>query len=307
MTDIVKSTFISIETTSFSGATLLGFLLNAHPQITTIGEMNGLISSENADTYRCSCGELIKTCPFWLDVTDEMVRRGQPFDVIHFDLAFAWGGPAFWCRLRTGDFRNGTLNHWRDTIFDHLPPERAKMTRLVKRNQAFVESVLAVSNKSVLVDTSKDRLRVRGLRQFSTLDVRIIHLVRDVRGVAASWLRRGRNDLSAAARQWVKWHTWIEQNFAALPADKYLFLRYEDLVSKVPEMLQQIYTFCGVDNTIEIYDYRAVDHHIIGNPMRLAQTSEIRIDERWKSILTTTQLAEINQIAGELNRNYGYH
>ena len=54
--------FVSIETSSYSGATLLAFLLGAHPQIATIGEMDGLIPRENPDEYFCSCGQLIKRC-----------------------------------------------------------------------------------------------------------------------------------------------------------------------------------------------------------------------------------------------------
>ncbi len=71
------------------------------------------------------------------------------------------------------------------------PAARRRWKALVARNEAFVESVLDVTGKEVFVDTSKDRLRVKALRNFSPFDVRAIHLIRDVRGVVASQLRRG--------------------------------------------------------------------------------------------------------------------
>ena len=42
-------------------------------------------------------------------------------------------------------------------------------------------------------------------------------------------------------------------------------------------------------------DFRSVDHHIIGNQMRLSSTSEIRLDESWKKALTPEQMAEIER------------
>jgi hypothetical protein len=40
--------------------------------------------------------------------------------------------------------------------------------------------------------------------------------------------------------------------------------------------------------------------------MRLDQTSDIRLDDRWRSNLTKEQLKEFDTVAGDLNRKYGY-
>ena len=49
-----------------------------------------------------------------------------------------------------------------------------------------------------------------------------------------------------------------------------------------------------------------IEHHIIGNRMRLSSTSEIRLDERWKEALTPEQIAVIERHVAPLNRRYGY-
>jgi DNA polymerase-3 subunit alpha len=53
-------------------------------------------------------------------------------------------------------------------------------------------------------------------------------------------------------------------------------------------------------------DFRAVEQHVIGNGMRLDSTSRIELDARWKSVLTSQQLAVFDQISGDRNRRYGY-
>jgi hypothetical protein len=40
--------------------------------------------------------------------------------------------------------------------------------------------------------------------------------------------------------------------------------------------------------------------------MRLDRDSEIKLDERWKTALTASELAIFERTAGSLNRNLGY-
>lgn len=300
--------FVSVETVAYSGATLLAFLLGTHPQIATIGEMDGLIPAEDPDKYLCSCGQRIKTCDFWRSVTMSMQDRGFEFDVAHFDMGFPVGGSRFVQYLREGSSRVLALDSIRDAIFYMWPGEKRRLRALVARNEAFVEAVLEVTGKDVFVDTSKNTLRLKSLGKLSSLDVRAIHLVRDVRGVVASHLRRDK-EISAGqvAARWVKSNTKIRTGLSVLPEGATVLVRYEDLCQDTQGALEKLYRFCGVDPDIEIEDFRTISHHIVGNPMRLGNRSEIKLDERWKSMLTEDQIREIDRIAGSLNRRYGYY
>ena len=172
----------------------------------------------------------IRACAFWQDVGSQMQARGFAFDVADFGTEFALGGPRPIQILRRGSFRNNTLDAIRDAAFMALPGERRHMRALVARNVAFVESVLAVTGKRVFVDTSKDRLRLGALRRLSGQDVRAIHLVRDVRGVVASRLRRGTPvDAREAARQWARMHQRLHVSLKALPEDRRLTIAQETL------------------------------------------------------------------------------
>ena len=84
-------------------------------------------------------------------------------------------------------------------------------------------------------------------------------------------------------------------------------VRYEDLCQDLSGTLECLYRFCEVDPDVNVADYWTVSHHIVGNPMRLVNLSEIRCDERWRQVLTAAQQHHIDQAVGFLNRQYGYH
>src|SRR5687767_15395896 len=68
-----------IASPSFSGSTLLTFLLNAHADIATIGELKW--GDIDLQTYHCSCGSLLRECRFWQAVESQMKEPGLPFDL----------------------------------------------------------------------------------------------------------------------------------------------------------------------------------------------------------------------------------
>jgi hypothetical protein len=269
--------------------------------------MNGLIPGVDPNEYLCSCGPKIKECEFWQAVAAAMRDRGFEFDVAHFDTKFVLGGSRLIQCLRVGSFRNSTLDSVRDVIFLTWPDEIRQLNQLIARNKAFIEVVLELTGKDVFVDTSKDRLRVKYLHRLSTFDVRAIHLVRDVRGAIASRLRRGEEvSVRKAARQWVSLNKKIQRLLKTLPEEKRIMIRYEDLCLDTQDTLERLYRFCEVGPGVVVTDFRSAAHHVVGNEMRLSNVSEIKLDERWKRMLTEEQLGEIDRVAGALSRQYGY-
>lgn len=302
-----RRSFVAIETSSYSGATLLAFLLSAHPEIVSIGEMNGVIPTEDIETYMCSCGKRIRVCEFWQTVRCAMEQRGFTFDVAHFDTEFVMGGPHLAQKLRAGSFRSAKVDALRDHFFLTLPGARTRLKRQIARNIAFIDAVLEVTNKRVFVDTSKNHLRAKHLAKYGALDVRAIHLVRDPRGVFASRLRRSANlDARDAARQWVRLHERLERMFNTLPTMQVTRVRYEDVCRAPKEVLAQLCEFCGVEGDLHSSDLRGLQHHIVGNPMRLTNYAEIQFDESWRTRLTRAQMDQIMRVAGGLAARCGY-
>jgi hypothetical protein len=86
----------------------------------------------------------------------------------------------------------------------------------------------------------------------------------------------------------------------------WLEVRYEDLCTDPDGTLRRICEFLDLDPGRAVQEFRSAEHHVVGNGMRLDSTSEIQLDDRWRSILTAEQLAVFDEIAGEMNQRYGY-
>lgn len=299
--------FISLETSAFSGATLLAILLGSHPDMTTVGEMRGLIDRANPDTYLCSCGKRIVECEFWEAVTRGMHQRGYQFDVTSFDTKFLYRGPRLWYDLKHGSSRNYLLDLIRDKIVFSLPSEKRSLKKYVERNAAFVESVLEVTGNNIFVDSSKSKMLLRTFPKYTDYDVRAIHLIRRAEGVVASQLRRSPDTIaSVEAQSWVKRHRRIELSLRFLPQSKSTHVRYEDVCADTDRTLKKLFKFCGVESDVSRLNFDVKAQHIIGNPMRLKPLSAISSDERWRRELTEDQISQVRKIADSFSRAYGY-
>jgi hypothetical protein len=269
--------------------------------------MTGVIGSEDKDEYRCSCGEKILECDFWRAVTAKMLAKDFKFDVAHFNTKYELGIHPYIRHLRTGSFRNNNWEAVRDYIFRLWPGQTHQLEKIGARNQALVESVLEVAGKSVFLDSSKYHMRINQQLQYTSLDIKVIHLVRDARGVVNSMLNYSKKlTPQAAARLWVNGNHNIERQLRVLPEDKYLRVRYEDMCRDLPQTLERLHFFCGVEPEPIIDDFRSVPQHIVGNKMRLRSSSEIKLDERWRTELTEGKLREVDQVVRPMQHVYGY-
>jgi hypothetical protein len=157
------------------------------------------------------------------------------------------------------------------------------------------------------VDSSKDGLRLSAFRDLTTVPVAAIHLVRDVRGVVASRLRRGVSISPAeGARQWQRLNRRIEANLSTLPPGSTVRIRYEDLCADPDATLAVVQRALGVVPSPLPADFRATPHHVIGNAMRLSDMRSIVADESWRRSLTPAQIADVESVASAALERYGY-
>ena len=82
-------------------------------------------------------------------------------------------------------------------------------------------------------------------------------------------------------------------------------LRYEDLCANPAAVLQDVHRFAGVSAIAEA-DLNGREQHVLGNRMRLVNINDIRVDEKWKTLLKPEDLAAFERIAGPLNRSFRY-
>jgi len=86
-----------------------------------------------------------------------------------------------------------------------------------------------------------------------------------------------------------------------------LTVRYAVLTTNPESELKRISDFLGIDFCPQMLEFAALDQHIAnGNRMRFGQSSEIKLDERWRKELSAPMLRFFEHHAGELNKQLGY-
>jgi hypothetical protein len=302
-----KLRVVYVAGSGHTGSTLLALLLDAHPRIVSVGETSvkpKIRRRGEAAKQKCSCGATVGACLFWRAIFRHVKAQG-------YDL-----GPDCWSndyrnehplahRLLTRDSSSRYVRALQQWSAHHLPLHASRMRRTDAVNVAFIRAALQTVNADVFCDTTKQTLRLRRLLDIAELDVRVITLVRDVRGYAASARRRG-HAVEDAAMTWLKDQEVIAGITKYLAEDRRVLVRYEELCNNTEATIRQLYRFCGVQEKAPPSSVSSAKHHVLGNSMRLGGNIQVRLDESWRSKLTADEQRRILDVAGAMNRAMGY-
>ena len=294
-----------IMSASHSGSTLLAMLLGAHPEATTIGDTAGTPCRKDPQ-YRCSCGRLARECPFWARVVREMSNRGFDCGVGDFGTRFEYPEGRFLDRVLGAEHRGPVFEAVRDAFLAISPRWRRRSLEIARRNVALAEAVTETAGADVLVDSSKQPHRLKLLLRIPELRVKVIHLVRDGRGVAHTYIRDNGWTVGKAAVEWRRSILAAQKLLARLHRSDWTQVLYEDLCAGPRGVLEDLCGFLGLDPARAVLDFRSAGLHVFGNRMRLSEERGVRLDDAWKWELTAASLARFEAIAGRLNRRYGY-
>ncbi len=303
--------YVYMVASSFSGSTLLAMLLDAHPEIASIGEVSNIISrlvrTGRCEEYPCACGVPIRECEFYKAVQEELYTKGCDLDLHN------WGtmlGEHLGVRTNRILFGIPESASWaasvRDAVFGLVPAYRRHIRQVFERSEAVARAVLDVSGKRVFVDGSKAVNRAFHLANRPTLDLKVLHVVRDARAFARSCLKHGGRISPVSIRYWRRVHAVTRRLKDMLPSDAYYVFRWEDFCAAPEESLHQLCGFVGVGREEMLSRVNERKHHVIGNEIRLKPVPGIRSDESWRHVLTRDQVRMVERIAGDVNRSFGY-
>jgi len=297
--------YVCMPGSPYTGSTLLGFLLDAHPACASIGAATGLTSRINLATYACSCGVRFVACPFWNRIAERTAELGAPVSV--FETGY-WNTHVMMSRRRWLDgalirsLGNLRLNAVRDSALWRAPPIRRAFVRARHATWSLARAVLDDTGASVFVDSARDHQRPKYLAADPRFDVRVIHLVRDPRGNTSSIMKHTGADVTTAAKRWRHYNVEADRLRSLLPPSAWLRVHYEALCADPQATLDAIARFVGVDPAPIPSDLRSTEHHIIGNSMRLRGVGEIREDRSWETALGRDDLRTIARIARPASR-----
>lgn len=163
-----------------------------------------------------------------------------------------------------------------------------------------------------LVDSSKSPLYAAFLRRLPTIDLRVVHIVRDPRATVYSHLRRhsfGYGETFKLSLWWLRSNVAIEKlGRSGVP---YTRIRYEDFVEDPARSLYQITDALGLPRSrlpIEGRVARLSKKHIISGNRARGEVGAItlRNDSEWRSALPPRMQAIARGTTLPLLGRYGY-
>jgi hypothetical protein len=296
------------------GSTLLGSALEQINGFFSPGELINLWERGIVDQHPCGCGLQLERCELWGPVVRQVAGK-DPYAKAREMM-----------RLQRSVARTR-----------HLPLLMSEVgrRRLMTGTEPYVAalddlygSIQRATGARVLVDGSKDPSYACLLRLAPSLDVYVLHLVRDPRAVVFSWQRRKElfpAATSEAAKVYMKQHRavkstayWVGLNLGIeamrreLAPDRYLRIAYEDFIRDPVAQLKGIMSF--LDLEIGSFPFVRDDelilmpnHSVSGNPSRFSTgTVKLRADEEWRRRMPLRDKRLVTLLSWPLSQRYGY-
>ena len=293
-----------------SGSTLLAHMLGRLPNMVAVGELRYVWQAGVQGNELCGCGEPFDQCPFWTAVGEEAFGGWDNIDV---DEVLA--------------LEDGVLRHRRIPLLAApklFPAHAQRLQRYADITRNLYSAIAAVADAGVVVDSTKNPPYAYFLRR-SDLDLRVVHLIRDSRGVVFSWMKKVvRPEVTTDEAHFEEFSPvsagirWMECNLAFEVLRRFRTptarMRYESLASNpraeveralgtlefdVPsEALGQL-----EDGEVEVL----AQHSIRGNPMRFAHGRQrVRVDDAWRNGMARPTRRAVTAVTWPLLLTYGY-
>lgn len=308
--DVGVVPYVCMPGSPYTGSTLLGFLLNRHPDCVSIGAATGLTRKVDVETYQCTCGARFQDCEFWQEVAERTRQLGHPVTVFESDFWNTHLRPSKrrWLNgLLVRSLGNEHLTDLRDALLLSRGPLKNALVEARRSSWALAKSILEMTDSNVFVDTSRDHQRPKYLVPDEGLDIKVIHLIRDPRGNVASIMSHTGVDVTTAAKQWKHYNVEADRVRRYVEPTSWMRVQYEDLCSEPQGTLDEIARFIGVEPAPLSTTLAGGANHIIGNSMRLQGVEEIRLDEKWRDRLDSRDLETIARVAGDVAHRFGYY
>jgi len=283
-----KINLIYILGRAFTGSTILEMTLDAHPDVTGLGEMYYLPRIyRQRSTIKCSCSANASECSFWSDVFKSYKAKiEQEYPENIFELT----PEKSYFKLMTQKISKSFSD--------------AEIRKYAEKNYVFFDTIRDISGKNIFVDSSKNPYRLYMLMKSKMFNIKIIYLYRDGRASIDSFKKRNRKNYNIFHRMFrivvgeYFLRKTLKQNFQR---KDYFGLRYEDFTNNFETEITDLFKFLGLSKYNDMFidknnkDYfihkinEKKSHIVGGNIYRLNKVSEIKDSENWKRNLSKTE------------------
>jgi len=285
-----KIKIIYIAGAGRSGSTLLEKLLNQVNEIISIGEINCLWYKTIKENLLCACSKKINQCPFWNDVFYEAFGGFKNIEldkIIKLQLSVS--------RMRFLPFL--ILPSIRTTEYS------INLKEYLQLLEKLYESIYKISKKSFIVDSSKVPPHAFVLCNSPNIELYVIHLIRDLRAVVFSRLRKKLHQKvdnkkvymirKSVPSSILEWYSYNLTFFAFRNKfKKYKIVLYEELIKNPKRVLKSILNWLGINKySLDFFKSENIVffdkyHSVYGNPIRFKNGEvEIKLDDEWRKAL----------------------
>ncbi len=283
-----------------SGSTLLDRLIGTYPGVFSCGELNNLLPSITSPEQFCACGSRAQDCGFWAEVG------------AHWSAAVPDFTEREYLMLQRRYERLRSLVRY-SADFTLANP---RFARYAEYTGALFRAVSRLAGARVIVDSSKSPARALALSRVPGLEVCMLHLVRDVRGVAYS-LRKLRGGAIRPARAGSSLRfvgTWAAVNYFCEKVRPQmtgpsLLTRYEDYTADPDGLLAAVAEMLGMERVAfesRVDELQRQGHQVAGNDARFKPVKRIATDETWRRQLGFAMQKSLYLLALPLMLRYGY-
>jgi hypothetical protein len=303
-----------------SGSTLLERLLGGLPGVCTLGEVVRTWHDSTHEREGCSCGTPFAGCDFWNAIGEHAFGGWQRLDR---------------ARMRALLYATARTRRIPLLVEPWLSKRRrALISEWVAPYSLMYRAAASLTGARLITDSSKSPALAFCLRHATALDLRVVHLVRDPRGVAYSAIKHvPLPELDGAvalprltlARTALRWNT---RNAALALLSKTRHrpgsgppwpvtvqrVRYEDLLTDPRGTIRAVAAFAGLRVTPADLSYLnseyaelAAVHSASGNPGRYTSGRvPLRRDDAWRSALPPRQRWLVTAACAPLLAAYRY-
>ena len=302
----MSSRVIFVGGSGRSGTTLVSRVIGQLPGYVAVGEVREIWRERVGQNRLCGCGQPFADCSFWQQVGES-----------------AFGGWSTVDRAAT-EALVGRLN-WLGAYRSLRPgsDDRLASPELADILRRLYDGISSAAGGATIVDTSKGPPYGIALGSVVGLDFRAIHIIRDSRGIANSWLKeiprpytarrvlRGHKLSAVSSVRWLVHNSEMELLGTRVPMTR---LRYEDFALDPKAVVSRILGELGYPAEPAAFSFLdegvaqlRANHTVAGNPNRL-DTGRIRVkvDAAWRHDLSTLQRLQVAAMTWPMLLRYGF-
>jgi hypothetical protein len=258
----VKKKILYIVGLSRSGSTIVDIVLGNNRDSLSCGELTNVFEDAFVLNQICSCGQRGNDCEYWQTIKKEWEAKSS-IDLSEF------------VELIKKYEKNGFLQ-WTRLFINIFIHKTKKFKTYIYHTKLFLDILYNYNQINILIDSSKRILRFMILRKVTDYDVLPIYLIRNLKGVLASFAQHSKPGIHKQVMLSKTIFHYFLLNLQIrliLLFYKHKHLNYEEMLQNPQKELQEIKNLFDVDlqesiNKVTQERVLAVSHIISGSHIR---------------------------------------